>query len=242
MGDKATEELIVVGVLSSAEPLSYTTFLLTLLHLTHSGTGQRILPFLISPRNSPLAVAYLITAKKAKYLWANGEQTQVKTLANEATTHLEQGNTPSIISFPTFADLYSPRDASLHYTKIQDSHATVVFSVPSFLEAWADDRKNVKVLKKMKVIYWGGGPLSERTGRFLHQDVNIVTIYGATKFGAASEIDAKHHEEGYEWFRFPSNVFPALPSDVTEDPDTYELLFKQCETHHLSAINMEIDG
>ncbi|KIJ49892.1 hypothetical protein M422DRAFT_246262 [Sphaerobolus stellatus SS14] len=341
MGDKATEEPIVVGVLSSAEPLSYTTFVLALLRLTHSGTGQRILPFLISTRNSPLAVAHLITAKKVKYLWVNGEQTQIKTLANEAMTHLEQDNTPPIIPFPTFADLYSPRDASLHYMnksvisysmdqsalilhssgstafpkplvlthrtlmewakaidygdndlcgevmavhnspifhamgvlstgwaaisgciravscpsalksftdperflqEIQDSHATVIFSVPSFLEAWADDRKNVEVLKKMKVIYWGGGPLSERTGRFLHQEgVNIVTIYGATEFGAASEIDAKHHEEGYEWFRFPANVSPALPSD-TAGPDTFELIFKQCETHHLSAINMEIDG
>ncbi|KIJ25888.1 hypothetical protein M422DRAFT_273122 [Sphaerobolus stellatus SS14] len=299
MGDKATGEPIVVGVLSSAEPLSYTTFVLALLRLTHSGAGQRILPFLISTRNSPLAVAHLITAKKAKYLWVNSEQTQIKTLATEAMTHLEQGNTPSIISFPTFTDLYSPRDASLHYMnygdndlcgevmavhnspifhamgilstgwaaisgciravsfpsglksftdperflqEIQDSHATVIFSVPSFLEAWAADRKNVEVLKKMKVIYWGGGPLSERTGRFLHQEgVNIVTIYGATEFGAASEIDAKHHEEGYEWFRFPSNVSPALPSD-TAGPDTFELIFKQCETHHLSAINMEIDG
>ncbi|KIJ23251.1 hypothetical protein M422DRAFT_276213 [Sphaerobolus stellatus SS14] len=69
MGDKTIEEPIVVGVLSSAEPLSYTTFLLALLHLTHSGAGQRILPFLISTRNSPLAVAHLITTKKVKYLW-----------------------------------------------------------------------------------------------------------------------------------------------------------------------------
>ncbi|KIJ49882.1 hypothetical protein M422DRAFT_246253 [Sphaerobolus stellatus SS14] len=321
MGDKAVEEPIVVGVLSSA--------------------GQRILPFLISTRNSPLAVAHLITAKKAKYLWVNGEQTQIKTLANEAMIHLEQGNTPPIIPFPTFADLYSPRDASLHYMnksvisysmdqsalilhssgstafpkplvlthrtlmewakaidygdndlcgevmavhnspichgvgilstgwaaisgciravscpsglksftdperflqEIQDSHATAIFLVPSFLEAWASDRKNVEVLKKMKVIYWGGGPLSERTGRFLLQEgVNIVTIYGATEFGPGSEIDAKHHEEGYEWFRFPANVSPALPSD-TAGPDTFELIFKQCETHHLSAINTEVDG
>ncbi|KIJ49855.1 hypothetical protein M422DRAFT_246221 [Sphaerobolus stellatus SS14] len=341
MRDKATAEPIVVGVLSSAEPLAYTTFLLALLRLTHSGAGQPILPFLISTRNSSLAVAHLITVKKVQYLWVNGEQNQIKTLANETMTHLEQGNIPSVIPFPTFADLYSPRDTSLHHIdnaaisysmdqpalilhssgstafpkplvlthtnlmewahaiksgdnelsgqimavhnspifhamgilsttwaaisgyiravscptvlksftiperflqEIQDSHSTAILSVPSFLETWVADPKNVEILKKMKVIYWGGGPLSERTGRFLEREgVNIVIIYGATEFGAGAEINAKHPKEGYEWFRFPPNVSPALPSD-TDGPDTFELIFKQCETHHLSAINTEIDG
>ncbi|KIJ49844.1 hypothetical protein M422DRAFT_246210 [Sphaerobolus stellatus SS14] len=341
MGDKATAEPIVVGVLSSAEPIAYTTFLLALLRLTHSGAGQPILPFLVSARNSSLAVAHLITVKKVQYLWVNGEQNQIKTLANETMTHLEQGNIPSVIPFPTFADLYSPRDTSLHQMdnaaisysmnqlalilhssgstafpkplvlthtnlmewvnaiksgdnelsgeivavhnapifhtmgilsttwaaisgyiravscptilksftdperflqEIQDSHSTATFSAPSFLEAWAADPKNVEILKKMKVIYWGGGPLSERTGRFLvREGVNIVIVYGATEFGPGVKIDAKHPKEGYEWFRFPPSFSLALPSD-TDGPDTFELIFKQCETHHLSVINTEIDG
>ncbi|KIJ28759.1 hypothetical protein M422DRAFT_189414, partial [Sphaerobolus stellatus SS14] len=296
--------------------------------------------FLISTRNSPLAVAHLLTVKKVKYLWVNTEQTQMKTLASEAMTYLEQGSIP-ILPFPSFTDLYSPRNPPLNYInnsltaysmdksalilhssgstafpkplvlthrtlmewargiayggnelcgevlavhncpifhamgvftigwaaisgciraiscpyvsksladpeqflqEIQDSHSTAIFSVPSFIEAWAADPKSVEILKKMKVIYWGGGPLSERTGRFLEQEaVNIVTAYGATEFGSGCEMPTKHPKEGYEWFRFPSNVCPILLPD-TEGPDTFELVFKACETHHLSSTNTEMDG
>ncbi|KIJ30734.1 hypothetical protein M422DRAFT_783906 [Sphaerobolus stellatus SS14] len=327
-GNKPASEPIVVGILSSADPLTYTTFMFAHLRLTRSMAGQPLLPFLISSQNSPLALVHLITAQKVKYLWVNNDQ--MKNLANEAVKHLEleQGSIPSILPFPTFMDLYVARDIFFNYTydsmisysmdspalilhssgilfpfflddfngmgqinqteivavhnsplshamgvlaagwaafsgyvcavhcpygaktpsdperflqEIENSHSTAVISVPSFVEAWAADLNSVERLKKLKAIYWGGGPLSERTGRFLIQEgVNIALIYGATEVGLIAKVAAKPHAEGCERFRFTSNLSPILLPDP-KGPDTFELVLKESETHHLSAINTEIN-
>jgi hypothetical protein len=89
----------------------YTTFLYAHIRLTHPLNGYPILPLLISPRNSPAAVAHLLTQTKAKYLWIGGGV--VATLANDALAQMDnESDRPLLLPFPSFRDLYQCENAS----------------------------------------------------------------------------------------------------------------------------------
>ena len=95
----------------STDPLTYTTFLMSHLRLTHPISGQPILPFLISTRNSSAAVAHLITIKNIKYIWVT--EGPMQTIAKEAVNRLET-EPPVILDFPTYRDLHTYDQALLN--------------------------------------------------------------------------------------------------------------------------------
>ena len=114
-----------------ADPLTYTTFLLSHMRLTHTSTRKKIIPFPISIRNSAAAVAHLLTLTKTWYLWVGDGP--VKILADEVLTHTKD-NPPTTLSFPSFARLYNndppltPEQPLYQESVSLDSHAVILHS------------------------------------------------------------------------------------------------------------------
>ncbi|KAF8513307.1 hypothetical protein BU17DRAFT_95460 [Hysterangium stoloniferum] len=330
---------------AEADILTYTTFLFSHIRLTHPDSGRALLPFPISTRNSPAAVAHLLHTTDVRYLWVT--EGLMTTIAHDALRDTPEDvvllpfppfhalytgvtfspssgpdlikndgkewpvlsfNKPAIIlhssgstAFPKprtvthlllaeWADRFiryegfslegqiaaihgihvfhalgviiaswaatsgviravpsprvssSPMTPELHIQGIINTKSTVVICVPRFLEAWCTNPKNVEVLKKLHGIMWAGGPLSERVGRFLRDElVQIYAVYGATEFGLISSIPNNPYDEGYEWFRFlPSVSFELVPEPG--EARVFELILKNVASHHITTINTEING
>ncbi|KAF8514478.1 hypothetical protein JB92DRAFT_2789445 [Gautieria morchelliformis] len=135
----------------------------------------------------------------------------------------------------------APLTPELFLENIVESNATISFCVPSFLEAWSTDPSSLKTLKRLKAIFWGGAPLRTDAGRLLHREgIPIHPVYGATEFGLVSLGSGKTYAEGYEWFEFLPHVVPELVPEA--DGDVYEVVFKECEGHHLAVHNTEVNG
>ncbi|KAF8585451.1 acetyl-CoA synthetase-like protein [Ramaria rubella] len=104
------EEPITVGILAAIDNITYTTFLIAHMRLTHPGGPNRaLLPFPISPRNSAAAIAHLIYATGIRYLWVT--EGAMRTLADEALIKAPLADIV-ILPVPSFSDLYTTSSAS----------------------------------------------------------------------------------------------------------------------------------
>ncbi|KIJ46938.1 hypothetical protein M422DRAFT_249684, partial [Sphaerobolus stellatus SS14] len=99
-----TNNPAVVAILSDSDTLTYTAFILAHLRLTHSTDSQSLLPFLLSTRNSAIAIAGLLKAKNAKYLWVT--EGPMEKLAQEALLSFND-DPPRLLAFPKFSELYT---------------------------------------------------------------------------------------------------------------------------------------
>jgi hypothetical protein len=73
------------------------------IRLTHPESGRPLLPFPISTRNSPAAVAHLLHITEAKYLWVS--QGSMTAIATEALRGISEDNVV-LLPFPSFQELY----------------------------------------------------------------------------------------------------------------------------------------
>ncbi|KAJ7600479.1 NRPS-like enzyme [Mycena floridula] len=145
---------------------------------------------------------------------------------------------------------YSPREgvaAMLNpdnaLSNITDTKCTLAFCVPTFLESWASDPKGVQVLKSLKSIVFGGGPLKPDVGdMLLHEKVNISSSYGMTETGGMTlTFPSQPPKEGWEWMQFSPHVQPAF-IPIEDDRDMFRLVIKQNPSHTLAVCNHLIDG
>lgn len=90
--------------------LTFATFLLASLRLTHSQTTRAILPFALSPKNSAVAIAHLLKVIQVKHVCVMEGSTQL--LFTEALKHLQPEEIPSTFAFPKFQDLYNSRTST----------------------------------------------------------------------------------------------------------------------------------
>ncbi|KAF8521638.1 hypothetical protein BU17DRAFT_87898 [Hysterangium stoloniferum] len=101
-GIQKDEKPLVVGVLVVADIITYTTFLFSHIRLTHPDSGQPLLPFPISSRNSSAAVAHLLRATEVKYLWVT--EGPMTAIAKEALRDMSEDVV--LLPFPSFQELY----------------------------------------------------------------------------------------------------------------------------------------
>lgn len=87
--------------------MTYTAMLYAHLRLSHPLTGRPLVPFLISPRNSPTVVQHILQQADAQYVWVSDGP--MKAIAEEASSSMPEGARPTILSMPSFEDLYSPK-------------------------------------------------------------------------------------------------------------------------------------
>ncbi|EIN09204.1 acetyl-CoA synthetase-like protein [Punctularia strigosozonata HHB-11173 SS5] len=88
----------------------------------------------------------------------------------------------------------------------------IVFSVPSFIEAWLEYPAYVEYLAGIKGVLYGGGPLSKAVGDALtEKGVSIYTLYGSTETTVVNVI-LPRDRPGLDWqyFRFSKHVKPHL--------------------------------
>ncbi|KAM5543804.1 hypothetical protein V8D89_002421 [Ganoderma adspersum] len=82
--------------------------------------------------------------------------------------------------------------------------AQYMYTVPSFIELWAQEPEKVAAMKKMKGLLFGGAPLNKGIGDMLAtKGISLITAYGCTEIGGASTgIGA---EPGLDWEYFSIN-------------------------------------
>ncbi|KDQ13178.1 hypothetical protein BOTBODRAFT_146290 [Botryobasidium botryosum FD-172 SS1] len=123
------------------------------------------------------------------------------------------------------------------------TQATVVYSPPSLLEAWASNPSAITALSKFKIILYGGAPLREDVGSTLiASGVNISCSYAATEVGTISKLlpDTQPADD-WDHFELSPQASPYL-KPVEGHPGVFELVIFSTPTHQLQVRNIEIDG
>ncbi|KAF5351531.1 hypothetical protein D9758_007233 [Tetrapyrgos nigripes] len=90
----------VIAILATLDSVTYYTLLMGIMH-------AGFVPFPISTRNSEAAVAHLLKATNAVYVFANPDNT-MQSLAQKACHRLGEGNGIQILPTPVFDDFYKP--------------------------------------------------------------------------------------------------------------------------------------
>ncbi|GJJ06091.1 putative NRPS-like protein biosynthetic cluster [Clathrus columnatus] len=122
------EKPIVIGILANSDAITYLTMLHAHLHLTHPKDGRPIVPFLISPRNSPTVVAHLLKEVDVKYLWVT--EGPMRDIAEEALKI--SGRDVQLLRFPTYKEIYETSDHNFVVPQESDSNP-VSFDTPAFI-------------------------------------------------------------------------------------------------------------
>ncbi|KDQ13181.1 hypothetical protein BOTBODRAFT_160791 [Botryobasidium botryosum FD-172 SS1] len=125
------------------------------------------------------------------------------------------------------------------------TQTTILLTVPSKLEAWANDPASVAALAKIKCVRYAGASLNQAAGDILSaRGVPIAISYGTTEAGAISRfiIDLSQ-EPADEWEYFYIN--PQV--DVTLEPvggasGMFEVFVHPSPAHTVSVIDAEVNG
>lgn len=89
---------------------SFTAFVYGHLRLTHPISSRPILPFLISPRNSAIAIAHLLKETRSDYVWVtDGPMLELVEAALRSNTDLKT----QCRRFPSFDDLFHTEPSAL---------------------------------------------------------------------------------------------------------------------------------
>ncbi|KAF7798255.1 hypothetical protein EIP86_009472 [Pleurotus ostreatoroseus] len=132
----------------------------------------------------------------------------------------------------------------LNATRICGCNA--VMTVPSFIEVWAESEDSVKFMASLKMVFFGGGPLSLENGsKLIARGVTLVSGYGVTEAGPVAHpfdgFDADPSDpnartlEDWQWQRISPLTKPRW---MPQGDGTYELQFLTCETHQPSVENL----
>ncbi|EIN05406.1 acetyl-CoA synthetase-like protein [Punctularia strigosozonata HHB-11173 SS5] len=115
-----------------------------------------------------------------------------------------------------------------------------LFSAPLFVETWARDADKVSVMKKLKGVVYGGGPLDKVIGDHLaEQGVNIYNLYGSSESGLKLPIICAPPGKDWDFFEFLPTTHPEF---LPYDDGSYELIMVDCETHHPLVLNTDWNG
>ncbi|KAL6300002.1 hypothetical protein BKA93DRAFT_741263 [Sparassis latifolia] len=133
---------------------------------------------------------------------------------------------------------------------VRRTSTTAIAPVPSFVEEWAQNPEDVKVLASLEAVCFAGGPLSYHNGSKLTAiGVKLYAAYGGTEFGPTTRImdtieDSPNNpdtartgkmREDWPWMAFPSEY------NLRWEPQgdgSYELIFLTCPTHQPSVENL----
>ncbi|CAE6441732.1 unnamed protein product [Rhizoctonia solani] len=128
---------------------------------------------------------------------------------------------------------------------IEGTKCTFLVCVPAFLEAWARDEDAIAILKHIKGIMFGGGPLTDAIGNELvNRGVRIYSGFGGTEFGSI-HVAPPHEHNAQDW---PWNYFKVSPRvkvnfvAQNDQDNTFELEFEAGEKHHPFVLNSELNG
>ncbi|KAH8107711.1 acetyl-CoA synthetase-like protein [Cristinia sonorae] len=114
---------------------------------------------------------------------------------------------------------------------------TALTIVPSFLEAFSALDETIQYLASLKMVAYGGGPLSRSVGdRLVAAGVCLASVYGGTEFGGPCPLltEGKAAED-WEYQSFSPQVRPRW---IVQGDGTFELQLLTCDTHQLAIENL----
>ncbi|KAK0492004.1 NRPS-like enzyme [Armillaria luteobubalina] len=129
---------------------------------------------------------------------------------------------------------------------IKATECTLVFCVPHFYEAWAQDPAAPEVLAKATAVYFAGGPLSKSAGDSLvAKGVPLCTLFGSTETTYSAKVVPKETPaEGWEWFEWARYIdYILLPAEGEGDNIFRVIIKENPKTGYIPAVfNTTIDG
>ncbi|THH28009.1 hypothetical protein EUX98_g6169 [Antrodiella citrinella] len=122
----------------------------------------------------------------------------------------------------------------------ENTKTDIGFTVPLFAEMWSRDAQNVQVLKKMKGILYGGGPLPKKVGDYLfEQGVSIFILYGLTEGGIINKVIPSKCEADWQYFQFAKSFRPHM---VFDEGGAAELVIMPGPHLTPGVLNTTVDG
>ncbi|KAF8993181.1 hypothetical protein BDQ17DRAFT_1431885 [Cyathus striatus] len=118
------------------------------------------------------------------------------------------------------------------------SHSNMMFTFPSFLEAWSKNPEHIKALKKFKSIMFGGGPTASEVGETLFREgVPLSPMYGTTETGPVAVVFRSGLQSlGWDWMK----THPGI--DLAFFPVEDGLYKLENELKKLTVSNIMVDG
>jgi len=122
---------------------------------------------------------------------------------------------------------------------VQRSVADHVLTVPSFCAQWAEDKKSIEILKGIKCLAFGGGPLAEEKGDILVKNgVNLLLTYGLTEGGSLFKVTYKSTPRKAGW-NFSTIAPDVKYRMVLDSHGLFRLIILDSETHGIALCNIE---
>ncbi|TFY81856.1 hypothetical protein EWM64_g2159 [Hericium alpestre] len=121
----------------------------------------------------------------------------------------------------------------------------VLFTVPSWIEAWAQNSRNLSILRDMEAVIYAGAPLDREVGNTLvAAGVNLTPCYGATEVGVYSAmISAKRSiVETWEYFRWTNQFDIVLRPQESGIEELFESIVVESDTYAPNVVNATVNG
>ncbi|TFY63805.1 hypothetical protein EVG20_g6168 [Dentipellis fragilis] len=301
----------IVALLAATDSITYYT---TVMGLVYAG----FIPFPISTRNSPAAIAHLIGKTGVGHILVGVEES-LHNLVSEALNLLTPDATPPVVSAaPLFEDFYPPEIMRVYrstafpkpiiwtqghavelsrspyygsrdltgvrfgchsmpmyhgmgcflmtwtasvgvvltvfrpqspaqqptpeavFSAIMASKSDIIFTVPSFVEAWSKDDEQVAQMAKMQGVMAGGGPLTKDIGdRITSMGVNFINVYGCTEVGMMSPVIPAPVGKDWQYISLPGYLNVGW---VPHDEGKHELIIKRGPACTPSVLNSTIEN
>ncbi|CAE7151175.1 unnamed protein product [Rhizoctonia solani] len=131
---------------------------------------------------------------------------------------------------------------SLTLDAIANTNCNFLICVPTFLDAWVNDKNATIILKRMKGIMYGGGPLSDAVGtKLTDHGVRIYPLYGATEVGIINVAPPPDQTKLWDCIELSPHLKTHFIPQNDQD-NTVELVFEGGKDHRPFVLNSELNG
>ncbi|KAJ3994751.1 putative aminoadipate reductase [Lentinula boryana] len=119
---------------------------------------------------------------------------------------------------------------------LRRTQCSTCIAIPTMLQIWSQSPSSLDVLRSLKIVLTGGGPLSHATGDYLVScGVRLRAIYGLTEAGSPSTWSMEDGFEDWSWHRFPEGPHIRW---IPQGDGTFEIQFLTTDTYRVSVENI----
>ncbi|KAJ3773057.1 putative aminoadipate reductase [Lentinula raphanica] len=138
-----------------------------------------------------------------------------------------------IVTHPDAVPILATAETVLEAAEIVKPSALI--TLPTFLSSWMHSEHAIEVLRTMRSVTYGGGPIASSVGEALiAQGVPINIGYGGTEFGVVSELRFDQLES-WEYIEFNASVKIRW---VPQGDGTFEAQFLTHKAHQPAVENL----
>ncbi|KIK65753.1 hypothetical protein GYMLUDRAFT_240230 [Collybiopsis luxurians FD-317 M1] len=139
---------------------------------------------------------------------------------------------PPIVTKPSAVPIPVTPETILNAAKV--IQPTCMMAVPTFLHSWAQSDDAMEFLRTVRLLMYGGGPISPSVAETLiDRGITVFSGYGGTEFGVVTDLAL--NKENWQYLQFVDRVNIRW---VPQGDGTFEAQFLTCETHHVAVENL----